>query len=60
VYNLEASKLKTVYDCVKALEELWSDQLDCIKERAERRVREQTESPTSLKPGKDNHENGHQ
>jgi DNA-binding transcriptional ArsR family regulator len=58
VYNLEAEKLKTVYDWLKAFEELWDHQLDRIKERAERRVREQTESTTPSNPGKDNHENG--
>src|SRR5215475_12826396 len=52
VYNLEAEKLKTVHDWVKAFEELWSHQLDRIKERAERRAREQTESPTPLNPPK--------
>src|SRR5271156_3766991 len=52
VYSLEAEKLKTVHDWVKAFEELWSHQLDRIKERAEQRAREQTESPTSLKPRK--------
>src|SRR5271169_5347764 len=52
VYNLEADKLKTVHDWVKAFEELWTHQLDRIKERAERRAREQTESPSPLKPGK--------
>src|ERR1700733_9361173 len=52
VYNLEAEKLKTVHDWVKAFEELWSHQLDRIKERAERRAREQTESPTPPNPGK--------
>ena len=51
VYNLEAEKLKTVHDWVKAFEELWGHQHDRIKERAERRAREQTESP-SLKPRK--------
>ena len=45
VYNLEAEKLKTVYDWVKAFEELWGHQLDRIKERAEQRAREQTERP---------------
>jgi len=50
VYNLEADKLKTVHDWVKAFEELWSHQLDRIKERAERRAREQAESPPPLKP----------
>ena len=52
VYKLDAEKLKTVHDWVKAFEELWDHQLDRIKQRAERRVRAQTESPTSLKPSK--------
>jgi DNA-binding transcriptional ArsR family regulator len=52
VYNLEAEKLKTVHDWVKAFEELWGHQLDRIQERAERRAREQTESPTPLEPRK--------
>ena len=52
VYSLEAEKLKTVHDWVKAFEELWGHQLDRIKERAERRAREQTESPTPLQPRK--------
>ena len=52
VYSLEAEKLKTVHDWVKAFEELWSHQLDRIKDRAERRAREHTESPTTLKPRK--------
>jgi hypothetical protein len=42
------------------LEEFWGHQLDCIKELAEKRAREQTESPTPSNPGKDNHENGHE
>jgi DNA-binding transcriptional ArsR family regulator len=48
VYNLQAEKLKAVHDWVKAFEDLWSQQLDRIKERAERRAREQTPSPTPL------------
>src|SRR3984957_1375995 len=52
VYNLEAEKLKTVHDWVKAFEELWGHQLDRIKDRAERRAREKTESPTPLNPRK--------
>jgi DNA-binding transcriptional ArsR family regulator len=52
MYNLEAEKLKTVHDWVTAFEELWGHQLDRIKERAERRAREQTESPTPPKPRK--------
>ena len=52
VYHLEAEKLKTVHDWVKAFEELWGHQLDRIKERAEQRTCEQTESPTPLKPRK--------
>jgi hypothetical protein len=49
VYSLEAEKLKTVHDWVKDFEKLWSHQLDRIKERAERRAREQTESPAPEK-----------
>jgi DNA-binding transcriptional ArsR family regulator len=49
VYNLEAAKLKTVHDWAKTFEELWSHKLDRIKERAELRAREKTESPTPLK-----------
>jgi DNA-binding transcriptional ArsR family regulator len=41
MYNLEAEKLKTVHDWVKAFEELWGHQLDRIKKRAEHRAREQ-------------------
>src|SRR6266436_329139 len=49
VYNLEAEKLKTVHDWVKVFEEHWGHQLDRIKERAEQRAREQTESSTPRK-----------
>ena len=52
VYNLEAEKLKTVHDWIKAFEDLWGHQLDRIKARAEQRARAQTESPTSPKPRK--------
>jgi len=52
VYNLEAKKLKTVHDWVKAFEELWGQQLSRIKERAEHRARRQTESPIPLHPRK--------
>src|SRR5271154_1425915 len=47
VYNLEAEKLKTVHDWVKAFEELWSHQLGRIKAIAEQKARGQTESITS-------------
>jgi DNA-binding transcriptional ArsR family regulator len=52
VYTLEADKLKTVHDWVKTFEGLWSQQLDRIKERAERRAREQAGSPPSPETGK--------
>jgi len=48
VYSLEAARLKTVHDWVKAFEEHWGHQLDRIKERAERRAREQAESTNPL------------
>jgi DNA-binding transcriptional ArsR family regulator len=57
VYNLQAEKLKTVHDWVKHFEALWSHQLDRIKERAEQRAREMTESSDSSNAGKDNHAN---
>jgi DNA-binding transcriptional ArsR family regulator len=52
VYNLEAEKLKTVYDWAKAFERHWGHQLDRIKDRAERQAREEAELPTSQKPSK--------
>jgi DNA-binding transcriptional ArsR family regulator len=52
VYSLEAEKLKTVHDWVKAFEDLWGHQLDRIKERAELRAREQATSPIPLKSWK--------
>jgi DNA-binding transcriptional ArsR family regulator len=52
VYNLEAERLKIVHDWVKGFEALWGHQLDRIKERAERRAREQSESPASPSPRK--------
>jgi DNA-binding transcriptional ArsR family regulator len=44
LYNLEAGKLKPVHDWVKTFEPMWSRQLNRIKERAERRAREQPNS----------------
>ena len=49
VYRLEAENLKTVHEWIKAFENLWGHQLDRIKERAERRAREQASSPTHSK-----------
>jgi DNA-binding transcriptional ArsR family regulator len=49
VYNLEPQNLKTVHDWVKSFEALWDHQLIRIKERAERRAREHTQSPSSFK-----------
>src|SRR5262245_48837535 len=43
VYRLNAKQLKSVYDWAKAFEQLWSHQLDRIKQRAERRARQQYE-----------------
>lgn len=51
VYNLEAEKLKIVHDWVKSFEALWIHQLDRIKERAERRAREQTQAPINPRKG---------
>src|SRR5436853_2874290 len=51
VYTLEAQKLKTVHDWVKAFEEFWSHQLSRIKQRAEQRAREQTETAPKSRKG---------
>jgi DNA-binding transcriptional ArsR family regulator len=52
VYNLQPEKLKTVHDWVKTFKQLWTHQLDRIKQRAEQRTRQQTESPTPLQSRK--------
>jgi DNA-binding transcriptional ArsR family regulator len=44
LYHFEAAKLKPVHDWVATFEPLWTHQLDRIKERAERRAREQSDS----------------
>ena len=53
LYSFEASKLKPVHDWVTAFEQLWSHQLDRIKERAERKARAQSGSskPANAKKG---------
>jgi len=40
LYRLNAQELKPVHDWVKTYERFWTHQLDRIKERAERKVRE--------------------
>jgi DNA-binding transcriptional ArsR family regulator len=44
LYRLEAHKLKAVHDWAKKFERHWSHQLDRIKQRAERRTRDQDSS----------------
>jgi DNA-binding transcriptional ArsR family regulator len=41
LYQLEAKELKSVHDWTKKFEQHWSHQLDRIKQRAERKSREQ-------------------
>ena len=48
VYNLEAAKLKAVHDWAKGFEELWGNQLDRIKKRAEQKARQRTDMQTAL------------
>lgn len=52
VYKLDAEKLKAVHDWVKAFEQLWSHQLDRIKQRAEQRARAKMESSATPKTTK--------
>jgi DNA-binding transcriptional ArsR family regulator len=44
LYQLDAKELKRVHDWAKKFEQHWSHQLDRIKERAERRARDQRRS----------------
>jgi DNA-binding transcriptional ArsR family regulator len=46
VYRLNSAELKPVYDWVKNFEPFWSQQLDRIKERAERKAEERSVSST--------------
>ena len=46
LYRLEAKELKLVHDWAKRFEQHWGHQLDRIKERAERRARDQRNSST--------------
>ncbi len=41
LYRLEAKELKSVHDWIKKFEQHWSHQIDRIKQRAERKAREQ-------------------
>jgi DNA-binding transcriptional ArsR family regulator len=53
LYNLEAGTLKPVHDWVKTFEQMWTHQLDRIKERAERTARERSDAsmPSRSKKG---------
>src|SRR5262245_33588057 len=44
VYRLNAEQLKSVYDWARAFEQLWSHQLDRIKQRAEQKARQRIQS----------------
>jgi DNA-binding transcriptional ArsR family regulator len=48
LYQLDATELKHVHDWIIKFERLWSHQLDRIRQRAERLVRER--SPASHQP----------
>jgi DNA-binding transcriptional ArsR family regulator len=51
LYNFEAAKVKPVHDWAKTFEQLWGHQLDRVKERAERKAREQSSMPPSSRKG---------
>lgn len=42
LYRLNAKELKPVHDWVRYFERFWTNQIDRIKERAERKAREQS------------------
>jgi DNA-binding transcriptional ArsR family regulator len=43
LYSLNPSELKSVHDWVKPYERFWANQLDRIKQRAERKAKERAE-----------------
>ena len=45
LYRLNAEELKPVHDWVKTFEKYWTNQLDRIKERAERKAAERPPEP---------------
>jgi DNA-binding transcriptional ArsR family regulator len=52
LYRLNARELKPVHDWARKFEEFWTHQLDRIKDRAERKTREHTQSPGQPAPKK--------
>jgi DNA-binding transcriptional ArsR family regulator len=52
LYRLNARELKPVHDWARKFEEFWTHQLDRIKDRAERKAREHTQSPGQPAPKK--------
>jgi DNA-binding transcriptional ArsR family regulator len=52
LYRLNSQELKPVYDWVKRFERFWTHQLDRIKERAEKRAKEQPDPSRHPKPEK--------
>lgn len=45
LYRLNAQELKPVHDWAKKFEEFWTHQLDRIKDRAEEKAREHSQTP---------------
>ena len=52
LYSTNAEGIKPMHEWTATFERYWRHQLNRIKERAEQQAREQTESPTPLKPRK--------
>ena len=50
LYRLNGRRLKPVHDWVRHYERFWSHQIDRIKQRAERRAREQSRQQQKPKP----------
>ncbi len=53
LYRLNAKELKPVHDWVKTYERFWTHQLDRIKERAERKMRERLARENQLDKNKE-------
>ena len=49
LYQLQAREMKPMYDWLKTYERFWSTHVDRIKQRAERKAREQHSNPLNRK-----------
>ena len=57
LYSLNGPRLKTIHDWAKMFERFWTHQLNRIKERAERKAREQADKTHKKENHNESHDN---